>query len=70
MSAEHGRDSQAKKSPLEGGVEVRAWQLANVYGKARRVAGLLAYSRIVRISASNSLKRLVKRAAAAPLITR
>ncbi|RML63666.1 hypothetical protein ALQ91_100946 [Pseudomonas syringae pv. syringae] len=40
ISAEHGRDSQTKKSPLEGGVEVRAWQLAKVYSKARPGTGL------------------------------
>ena len=63
---------EQKKPRQLGGVEVRAWRSENsalspAFGEEGRDE---AYSRIVRMSPSNWLRRWVKRAAAAPLITR
>lgn len=60
-----------KKPRHMGGVEVRAWRSKKCAAPAFYEEGRgLAYSRMVRMSPNNWLRRWVKRAAAAPLITR
>ena len=66
----NGGPCRQKKAPPIGGVEVRAWQLEKGTCPPKRGRLAACYSSMVRISASTSPRRLVKRAAAAPLITR
>src|SRR5690606_9825333 len=63
--------SHAQKKPRRAaGLERRAWRARFEEGVRRAGARRQGYSSRVRISASSSDRRLVKRAAAAPLITR